>query len=107
MQIDDDFRIADDQTIGSLRKIVGSFAPGYFIERVYLFGSRSRGEYSAGSDYDLCVVPGEGCRLLDLGGFLQDMEDALGCEVNVISRTGMSDRFLKTVEPDLRLVYEA
>ncbi|MBI4705011.1 MAG: nucleotidyltransferase domain-containing protein [Deltaproteobacteria bacterium] len=44
-----DSRIAPEEIV---RRLVAAYAP----ERVYLFGSRARGEPMAGSDYDLLVV---------------------------------------------------
>jgi uncharacterized protein len=43
----------DDQTLG---EIVRRLADAYQPERIYLFGSRARGDYGPSSDYDLLVV---------------------------------------------------
>lgn len=39
-----------------LREAVRRLAHLFEVERIYLFGSRARGDASAGSDYDLMVV---------------------------------------------------
>jgi uncharacterized protein len=45
--------VADDPQLAEIvRRLVAAYAP----ERVFLFGSRARGEAGADSDYDLLVV---------------------------------------------------
>lgn len=109
MVIDDDseYLVSDDLTLDDLRSLVGRYAPLYGFAKVFLFGSRARGVFNDDSDFDFCVVPGEGCDLLALGGFLMDMEDCLGKEVSVVSKDGMKPYFLRSIESDMRLLYEA
>ena len=71
-------RVSDEYTMADLISMVGRYAPTYGFSKVYLFGSRARGDYRDGSDYDFCVVPGDDTDLLSLSGFLMDMEDNLG-----------------------------
>ena len=104
---DSDYLVSDGLTLGDLRSFVGRYAPSYGFAKVFLFGSRARGVFKDDSDFDFCVVPGEGCDLLALGGFLMDMEDCLGKEISVVSKNGMKPYFLKSIEPDMRLLYEA
>ena len=100
-------RVSDEYTMANLISIVGRCAPSYGFSKVYLFGSRARGDFRDGSDYDFCVVPVDDTDLLSLGGFLMDMEDTLGKEVDVVSLNGMKPSFLDRIGPDMRLLYEA
>lgn len=45
---------ADEQA--NVRRMVGLLTDAYAVERVYLFGSRARGEARPDSDYDLLIV---------------------------------------------------
>lgn len=102
-----DCRVSDEYTIADLRSMVSRYAPSYGFLKVFLFGSRARGDYRDESDYDFCVVPGEDTDLLSLGGFLMDMEDNLGKGISVVSQNGMKPSFLDSIKPDMRLLYEA
>ena len=59
---------------------------------VRVFGSVARGEADAESDIDLLVDMEAGRSLLDLSGLLIDLEDLLGCNVDVITEKGLRDR---------------
>ena len=51
--------------------------------RVRLFGSRARGEARPDSDVDLLIDLEPGRSLMDLASIKVDLEDLLGCEVDV------------------------
>jgi predicted nucleotidyltransferase len=59
---------------------------------VRVFGSVLRGDASAGSDVDFLVSLDERRSLLDLGGLQMDLRDAFGCEVDVVTDTGLRER---------------
>ena len=46
--------VADPKLREAVRRLAGLFE----VERIYLFGSRARGDASAESDYDLMVIVG-------------------------------------------------
>jgi predicted nucleotidyltransferase len=54
------------------------------IIRVYLFGSRARGDNDENSDFDFCIVVPEEYDLFDIGGCLYDLQEALGTEVSLV-----------------------
>ena len=64
---------------------------------VRVFGSVMRGDASAASDVDFVVSLDEGRSLLDLGGLLMDFRDALGCDVDVVTDTGLRERIRNDV----------
>ena len=68
-------RNTSDLTVEELGKIVAPTAIQYNIRRVFLFGSRARGDYRPYSDYDFCILPGEHCSMLTLGGLITDLKD--------------------------------
>ena len=65
-------------------------AATYDAKNVRVFGSVARGEGGPGSDVDLLVDMEKGRNLLDLVGFWQDLEELLGCRVDVITDGGIS-----------------
>jgi predicted nucleotidyltransferase len=88
--------------------IVAPIAKKHGMERVYLFGSRARGDNDEGSDYDFFVVPPAGCGAIRLGSFLCDLEDAFGPDVDLITEGAMDGpAFIKELLHDRRLVFEA
>ena len=62
----------------------------YGAKNLRISGSTVRGEGGPASDVDLLVDMEEGRNLLDLVGFWQDLEELLGCRVDVISEGGIS-----------------
>ena len=71
--------------------------------KVRIFGSVARGEAHEGSDVDLLVDMEKGRDFLDLVGFWQDLEELLGCRVDVITDGGISpylrDRIYAEAKP--------
>lgn len=60
------------------------------VKDVRIFGSAARGDAGPSSDIDLLVKMDVGRSLLDLVGFGQDVEDLLGCKVDVVTEGGIS-----------------
>jgi predicted nucleotidyltransferase len=78
------------QPIREKREEILSLARLHGVRQVPVFGSAARGEAIEASDIDLLVEMEEGCSLLDLIAFKLDVEALLGCEVDVVSREGVS-----------------
>jgi uncharacterized protein len=72
-------------------------ATRYGAYNVRLFGSVARGESDAKSDVDLLVDMEAGRSLLDLSGLLIDLEDLLGCNVDVVTERGLQGRIRERV----------
>ena len=96
-----------EYTFEELCQIVGAVAARHGMIRVYLFGSRARGDNTEGSDYDFCIVAPKGMGLFKMGGFYGKLEEALGTEIDIVSERAMRDDFSKEVLRDRRLLYEA
>ena len=52
----------------------------------------ARGEDAEGSDYDFVATFARGATLFDQTGLKLDLETLLGCDVDVISTGGLTDR---------------
>jgi predicted nucleotidyltransferase len=91
-----------------LCEIVAPIAKKRGVDRIYLFGSRARGDNDAVSDYDFYIIPGRIKSLIGLSGLMQDLEEALGSDVDIISEDPhIKEDLLQEVLRDRRLVYEA
>lgn len=70
---------------------------------VRVFGSAVRGEAGPDSDVDFLVEMEDDRSLFDIGGLLMDLQDLLGCEVDVVTEKGLHwyirDRVLKEAVP--------
>jgi len=64
---------------------------------VRVFGSVARGEADDASDVDFLVDMEPGRSLLDLGGLLMDLQELLGCEVDVATPNGLKPRIRERV----------
>ncbi len=95
--------IADPVLAPPAAETVQRIAARYGVRSVRVFGSTARGDRSPQSDIDLLVDIEPGRSLLDLIGFCQDLEEALGRKVDVVSEGGLSphlrDRILREARP--------
>ncbi len=76
---------AEGYTSEELAEMVGVIAAEYGMLKVYLFGSRARGDNRPDSDHDFCVVAPEGTGLFTMGGLYGRPEEAFGAEVDAVS----------------------
>ncbi|HLL80248.1 MAG TPA: nucleotidyltransferase family protein, partial [Ktedonobacteraceae bacterium] len=59
---------------------------------VRVFGSVARGEADEQSDIDLLIDLEPGRSLFDLAGLLVDLEDLLGCNIDVVPEDSLRER---------------
>jgi predicted nucleotidyltransferase len=74
------------------REEILRIAAKHGARNVRIFGSVARGQAGAKSDLDVLVDLEPGHSLLDLGGFLMDLQELLGCKVDVVTEKGLRDR---------------
>jgi predicted nucleotidyltransferase len=89
-----------DELRSRYRSLILETAGRYGAHNVRVFGSVARGEQSQASDVDLVVDFDAGRSLLDLAGLLLDLEQALGCKVDVVSSRGLRPRVASEVLRD-------
>ena len=95
-------------TIDEIRAKIRPICDQYKIEKVWLFGSYARGEAREDSDVDLHVKAAEEMRFLELGGFYADLKEALGKEIDLITRIPEEYKiFKKYVEREEILIYDS
>lgn len=74
------------------------------IRLVGVVGSIARGEACAGSDVDILYDVAGTPSLMDAGEVQMDLQDALGCHVDVIARQGLRPERRAFIERDLVVV---
>ena len=79
------------------REKIVSMAVRHGARNVRVFGSVARGEANSNSDVDFLFELDPGRSLFDLGGLIADVEELLGCKVDVISERGLRPRFRERV----------
>lgn len=72
----------------------------YPIKSMAIFGSYSRKEQNDDSDLDIVVEFSDriGVRFIDLA---DDLEKIVGFRVDLVSRKGIKEKYLKTIDSDL------
>lgn len=69
---------------------------------IRLFGSAASGDDTAKSDLDFLVRMEEGRSLFDFIGLWQDLEELLGCKIDLVSEEGISPYLEKTILEEAR-----
>ena len=84
-------------TIGEIKDKAIPIAKAYGISRMSLFGSYARGEAQDSRDVDFYIDRGKLSNLMKYFAFVDELENALHCHVDVVT-TGIEDkRFLSAI----------
>jgi uncharacterized protein len=78
------------EALRSHRRKILELSARHGARNVRVFGSTSVGDAGPQSDIDLLVAVAPGRTLLDLIAFEQDLEEVLGCSVQVLIDAGLS-----------------
>lgn len=72
----------------------------YPIKSMAIFGSYSRREQNDSSDLDILVEFSDkiGIRFIDLA---EDLEDIVGLKVDLVSKKGIKEKYLQSINSDL------
>lgn len=90
----------------SKRQDIIQIASAHGVGNVRVFGSVARGQARQGSDLDLLVQLEKGYSLLDLIAIKQDLEDLLGCSVDVVIEAALSPYIRERVLQEATRLYE-
>lgn len=82
-------------------------AQKYGVKRLGLFGSYARGEAKEESDLDFLINEGNMRGLIQYMSFVNDLEDAFGCHVDVVMDGIRDQEFLNIIKKDEVVLYEA
>lgn len=89
------------------REEILGLATKYGAYNVRIFGSVARGEADSASDIDFLVELEPGRSLLDLGGLLMELQELLGCPVDVVTDKGLRSRIREQVLCEAIPLWEA
>ncbi len=78
------------QLLGDKRQDILRLAAQHGATHVRVFGSLARGEARPDSDVDILITLDPDRSLLDLVALKQDLEDLLGCKVDVVTEAAVS-----------------
>ncbi|MDE0613408.1 MAG: nucleotidyltransferase domain-containing protein [bacterium] len=87
-----------EAVLGELREDICRVARNCGAERIALFGSVARGEDADGSDCDFMVDFAGPASLVDLAVLKDQLEELLGCAVDVVPMDGLRERHRAAVE---------
>jgi len=73
---------------------------------MYLFGSVARGDSGEDSDYDFCIELGRIRDLFVLSEFFQDLQDAVGSEIDLVDIKATDPDILDSILSEGVVVYE-
>jgi predicted nucleotidyltransferase len=103
-------------SIDELKQKIAPIARAYRIPSVYLFGSYARGDATDSSDVDVLIDRDNSVikSLFDLGAFYNDLNEALGKPVDVVTTDSVSQpdaqrrapHFARTLEKERLVIYE-
>ena len=79
-----------DELIKKHRNEILEISTRYGAKEIKIFGSALRGEAKRNSDVDLLVELEPGRSLLDIIAIKQDLEDLLGCKVDIVTEAALS-----------------
>ena len=86
------------------RDSILDLAKRHGVRSVRVFGSRARGDASDGSDLDLLIEPGETRSFFFPGGLVADLEDLLGCRVDVVTPAALEPAIREAVLQEARVL---
>ncbi len=89
-----------NQSLEKKRAKILTLAESHGAYNVRIFGSMARGEAQPDSDIDFLVEFKPGYGLIDRIALMQDLEDLLGCKVDVVRERSLEDRIHQRILKD-------
>ncbi|MDI6791054.1 MAG: nucleotidyltransferase family protein [Thermodesulfobacteriota bacterium] len=74
--------------------------------KIAVFGSYVRGEEKPGSDIDIIVEFSERKSLFDLVGIEQEVSDALGIKVDLLTEKSISPYLIDRIKKEMVVIFE-
>jgi len=85
------------ELVKAKRADILALAVKHGARNVRVFGSVARGDADEQSDIDFLVQMEPGRSFLDLGGLQYDLEQLLGCRVDVVTEQGLKARLREEI----------
>lgn len=88
------------EMVGLLEEKKSYLKEKYSVKSISIFGSYSRNEETPQSDIDI-LVEFENPVGLEFVDLAEELEDILGIKVDLVSKKGIKEKYLKEIEQDL------
>jgi predicted nucleotidyltransferase len=76
------------------------------VKKIAIFGSYARDEANPESDVDILVEFCDRKSLLDLVGIEQELADALGLKVDLLTEKSISPYLIDRIKREMKVIYE-
>ena len=96
----------NDNAIRELSAAISPIAASFGVEKLYLFGSRARGDARPDSDYDFLISKGQVRTLFLHAALCQALEEALRAPVDLITDTSSDAALIAKARKDAVLLYD-
>lgn len=93
-------------TLDEIRKVAAPILERYGVRYAGVFGSVARGEHTPDSDVDVLVVLKQPVSLLKFFALNDELETALGCKVDLVTRESLNPRVKPFALREIQTVYE-
>lgn len=94
------------KNLEQIQSIVIPIAREHGVKKISVFGSRARGDNRVDSDYDFLISKGQITGMISYLLFVNDLEDALGTHVDVVTDTTEDTILLDEIKKDEVVLYE-
>lgn len=92
--------------MSTITQAVHDIAPKYDVNRIALFGSYAKGDYSASSDVDIVLDTGSEFSLFDAARMRTELSEALGTDVDIVSRASLYEPIATDILENQVFLYE-
>lgn len=89
----------------SIQTVIVPHLRRYGVMKADVFGSVARGDATETSDVDLLIKLPKHASLLDYIGLKQDLEDALGCPVDLVEYEAIKPRLKPYIMRDIKPIH--
>ena len=93
-------------SIDEMKHIVAPIAERYGVDRIFLFGSRARGDHNTESDIDLRLDKGRIVGAFTLCKLYSELSDALQMKIDLLTTGSLDEEFLRNIKNDEVLLYD-
>ncbi|MCM1246526.1 MAG: nucleotidyltransferase domain-containing protein [Roseburia sp.] len=93
-------------TLEEIEEKAVPIAKSYGIQSLSIFGSYARHEAHTDSDIDICIDKGNLRNLIQYFSFIEELEKAFQCHVDVVTTEIEDQDFLKRLLEERILLYE-